>query len=103
QVKLRGMRVELGEIEATLARHPALRAAAVAVREDRPGDRRLAAYVVPAAPPGPALAELSAFLERLLPAHMVPQDWVVLPALPLTGNGKVDRRALPAPERRAAG
>ena len=106
QVKLRGMRVELGEIEATLARHPGVRAAAVAVREDRPGDRRLAAYVVPAPPaaePGPPIGEIAAFLARLLPAHMVPQDWVVLPALPLTGNGKVDLRALPAPAPRAAG
>ncbi|HZF10319.1 MAG TPA: non-ribosomal peptide synthase/polyketide synthase, partial [Thermoanaerobaculia bacterium] len=110
QVKLRGMRVELGEIEATLAHHPGVGAAAVVVREDTPGDRRLAAYVVPApeapapaVPTPPTITELGAFLERFLPAHMVPQDWVILPALPLTGNGKVDRRALPAPEHRSAG
>jgi len=107
QVKLRGMRVEPGEIEATLARHPAVREAVVLVREDRPGDRRLVAYVVPAPDTAPAIADLSADLSadltRLLPALMVPQDWVFLPALPLTGNGKVDRKALPAPERVIAG
>ncbi|HZF14277.1 MAG TPA: non-ribosomal peptide synthase/polyketide synthase [Thermoanaerobaculia bacterium] len=102
QVKLRGMRVELGEIEANLLRHPGVRAAVVAVREDRPGDRRLAAYVVPALENAPAVDDLAAFVERLLPAHMVPQDWLLLPALPLTANGKLDRRALPAPERRQA-
>jgi len=90
--------VELGEIEAALARHPGVRAAAATVREDRPGDRRLTAYVVPAAE-APTAEALAAFLESLLPPHMVPQDWVVLAELPLTANGKVDRRALPAPDR----
>ncbi|HEY0403918.1 MAG TPA: amino acid adenylation domain-containing protein, partial [Blastococcus sp.] len=104
QVKVRGMRVELGEIEAVLGRHPGVREAVSLVREDRPGDRRLTAYVVGGAGAGeawPSAAELHEFLERELPSHMVPQDWVLLEALPLTPNGKVDRRALPAPERRA--
>ncbi|MBV8201449.1 MAG: amino acid adenylation domain-containing protein, partial [Acidobacteria bacterium] len=102
QVKLRGFRIELGEIEALLARHPALREAAVAVREEGGGEgSRLVAYVVPAAVEtagGPGPDELRAYLARLLPAYMVPAAWVVLPGgLPRTPNGKLDRRALPAP------
>ena len=100
QVKLRGMRVELGEIETVLARHPGVREAVVVVREDRPGDRRLTAYVADEGEAWPAEAELRDFLEAELPAYMVPQDWLFLDALPLTANGKVDRRALPAPDRR---
>jgi amino acid adenylation domain-containing protein len=100
QVKLRGMRVELGEIETVLARHPGVLEAAVLVREDRPGDKRLTAYAVRGGE-GPApVEELRGFLDRELPSYMVPQDWVCLDALPLTPNGKVDRRALPAPDRR---
>jgi len=103
QVKLRGMRVELGEIETVLARHPGVLEVAVLVREDRPGDRRLTAYVVCGGGGGegpPLVDELRGFLDRELPSYMVPQDWVCLDALPLTPNGKVDRRALPAPDRR---
>ncbi|MFJ7903269.1 non-ribosomal peptide synthase/polyketide synthase [Streptomyces sp. NPDC096198] len=102
QVKIRGYRIEPGEIEAALHTHPGVGAATVGVHEDASGTRRLVAHVVgtgrgehTAAPP--AAAELRAHLERLLPAHMVPAAYVPLAALPLTGNGKLDRRALPAP------
>jgi amino acid adenylation domain-containing protein len=97
QVKLRGFRIELGEIEAALARHPGIEECAAMVREDRPGDRRLVAYLV-APGAGPPAADLRAFLGERLPDYMVPSAFVALPALPLTRTGKVDRRALPPPE-----
>ena len=98
QVKLRGFRIELGEIEAVLARHEAVRQVMVMAREDRVGDVRLVAYCAAdgAAPDLPAL--LRRFAGDHLPGYMVPSAVVVLPALPLNANGKVDRKALPAPD-----
>src|SRR5262249_46301427 len=100
QVKIRGFRIELGEIEAVLRTHPNVRDGVVVVREDAPGARSLAAYIVPAGPGSEALAEsLRAFLGARLPAYMVPPAIVLPHALPLSPNGKVDRRRLPAPDR----
>nr|WP_324678030.1 non-ribosomal peptide synthetase [Mycobacterium sp. 663a-19] len=93
QVKIRGYRIELGEVQAALARLDGVRQAVVIAREDSPGDKRLVGYVTGAADPAEARAQLA---ERL-PAYMVPAAIVALPALPLTVNGKVDTRALPAP------
>ena len=98
QVKVRGFRVELGEIEAALARHPAVREVAVLAREDTPGDRRLVAYVAPHSERDVETGELRAFLKERLPDHMVPAAFVTLAALPLNSSGKVDHRALPAPD-----
>src|SRR3546814_14824570 len=101
QVKLRGFRIELGEIENTLVAHESVAQAVVVAREDRPGDVRLVAYVV--ARPG-AQADpdaLSAHLTALLPDYMVPQHFVALATMPLSPNGTVDRKALPAPARRS--
>ncbi|AEI67903.1 non-ribosomal peptide synthetase [Corallococcus macrosporus] len=98
QVKLRGYRIELGEIEATVRQHASVRDAVVIVREDVPGDQRLAAYFVPHADAAADTAGLRAFLQQRLPEHMVPAALVALEALPLTPNGKVDRKALPVPD-----
>ncbi|MEO3811588.1 amino acid adenylation domain-containing protein [Sphaerisporangium sp. B11E5] len=101
QVKLRGLRIELGEIEAALRALPAVRDAAVIVREDRPGDPRLVAYITPV--DSGALdqvldhAAVRAELKKTLPDYMVPAGWVTLATLPLGPSGKLDRRALPAP------
>jgi amino acid adenylation domain-containing protein len=108
QVKVRGFRIELGEVEAALVRHPAVRACAADLREVAPGDRGIVAWLVPADPspssqPAPEPAELRAFLEASLPAHMIPAVFTPIAALPLMPSGKVDRKALPAPERSGAG
>ncbi|HMD99889.1 MAG TPA: amino acid adenylation domain-containing protein, partial [Terriglobia bacterium] len=97
QVKIRGFRVELGEIEAALEEHPAVSAVVVVLREDRPDEERLVAYIVPKQVPAPTTGELRGFLGRRLPEFMLPSRFEFLQSLPLTPNGKVDRRALPAP------
>jgi amino acid adenylation domain-containing protein len=96
QVKVRGFRIEPGEIESALNAQPAVDQAVVVVREDLPGDERLVAYVVPANREGLHMAELQSTLRTTLPEYMIPFI-VVLGALPMTSNGKVDRRRLPAP------
>lgn len=98
QLKIRGFRVEPGEIEAALVRHPAVREAVVVAREDIPGQRRLVAYWVQAGDHSPGPDELRAFLQESLSSYMVPQAFVRLERFPLTANGKIDRRNLPAPE-----
>jgi amino acid adenylation domain-containing protein len=110
QVKIRGFRIELGEVETVLARHPAVREVAVIAREDAPGDKRLVAYLSrhaeqllpPAQSPNgeqpPLTVELHNYLKEKLPETMIPSTFVVLDALPLSPNGKVDRLALPAPD-----
>ncbi|MFI6439353.1 amino acid adenylation domain-containing protein [Streptomyces sp. NPDC050759] len=100
QLKIRGLRIEPGEVEGALTGHPAVAQAAVVVREDTPGVRRLVGYVVGAA--AGDLDEIRAHAARNLPAHMVPEALVVLDALPMTPNGKLDRAALPAPGTRSA-
>lgn len=101
QVKVRGIRVELGEIEAVLCEHASVREAAVIAWEDGPGDQWLAAYLVARPGAAPDSRELRRFLQGRLPGYMVPSDIVTIDALPLTPTRKVDRRALPRPERAA--
>ena len=97
QVKVRGVRVELAEVEAALVRHPAVRQAVVVAHEDSRGEKRLAAYFVPAASDGLAAADLRRWLRDRLPEAMVPSWLIAVASMPLSSNGKVDRSALPAP------
>ncbi|HEY6922733.1 MAG TPA: condensation domain-containing protein, partial [Steroidobacteraceae bacterium] len=101
QVKIRGFRIELGEIQSQLTRHPLVKDAVVVAREDSPGDKRLVAYVVPKAVEAPSSESLRTHLKAQLPDHMIPSAFVTLAHLPLSPNGKLDRRALPPPEQSA--
>jgi acyl carrier protein len=97
QVKVRGYRIELGEIEATLASEPRVKSCAVVVRESEPGNKQLVGYVVPRGDSSPTAEDLREFLKQKLPEYMAPAHFVFLDSIPLTTNGKVDRKALPAP------
>jgi surfactin family lipopeptide synthetase A len=96
QVKIRGYRIELGEIETALQTHPAVQEAVVLAREDIPGEKRLVAYVV--GPQEVTAAGLRSFLHEKLPAYMIPSQFLLVDAIPLTPSGKLDRKALPAPQ-----
>ena len=98
QVKVRGFRIECGEVESVLARHPGVAEAAVVSREDESADKRLVAYVVPRGAATPERSDLRRFLSEHLPRYMVPSAFVAIEALPMTANGKVARNALPAPD-----
>jgi acyl carrier protein len=98
QVKLRGFRIELGEVEAALHRHPAVKQALAVVQSDAAGDRRLVAYLVPlAGEQEPTASDMRRFMRQEVPDYMIPSLFVTLDSLPLTANGKLDRRALPNP------
>ena len=97
QVKIRGQRLELGEVEALLRQHPSVHACVVTVRGDQPEEKFLAAYIEPAAGHGLEISELRAFMRRVAPAYMVPSVFLVMDSLPLTPNGKIDRLSLPDP------
>ena len=99
QVKIRGFRIELGEIEAVLSQNPNVQEAIVIVWEEVPDDKRLVAYVIPNQDQPPTVNQLRRFLQEQLPEYMIPSTFVFLDTFPLTPNGKVDRRNLPAPEK----
>jgi amino acid adenylation domain-containing protein len=98
QVKIRGLRIELGEIETVLSQHGDVQANCVIAREDNTGDKQLVAYIVAQPEATPKISELRQFLKAKLPDYMLPQAFVLLEALPLTLNGKIDHRALPTPD-----
>ena len=99
QVKVRGFRIELGEVETALLQHPAVREVVVVAREDVPGDKRLVAYTVQKKDQSFEVSDLRQFLKATLPEYMVPSTFVVLDSIPLSSNGKTDRRALPIPNQ----
>ena len=99
QVKLRGFRIELGEVESVLGQHPGINESLVIVREDLPSDKRLVAYFTPSQEAPPNVTAIRLFLKEKLPEYMVPSAFVILDKFPLTPNGKIDRKALPAPEQ----
>jgi acyl carrier protein len=101
QVKVRGYRIELGEIEAQLTKNEQVREAAVVAREDVPGERRLVAYITRRGESDPSVEGLRAHLKAALPEHMVPSAFVLLESMPQTPSGKLNRRALPAPDLNA--
>ena len=100
QIKLRGFRVDLGEIETVLAQHPTVQESVVVARDEAFGDRRLVAYIVSAQHQESPTHELRAFLQQKLPDYMIPADFIALKEIPLTAHGKLDRRALPGPEQK---
>ncbi len=100
QVKLRGFRIELGEIEAVLARHPEVKECVVTAREDTPGEKMLVGYIIPTASAVPEISDLRNQLKIDLPDYMIPSAFVMVEAFPLTPNGKIDRKSLPAPIER---
>lgn len=99
QVKLRGFRIELGEIEAVLSSHPAVQQSVIVCREDVPGQPTLIAYLVASESDEPSPADLRLFLKESLPEYMIPSDFIILSALPQNSSGKIDRLALPVPDR----
>jgi len=102
QIKIRGVRIELGEIEVVLREHPDIRDAVVVVQEDDADDKRLIAYVIASSPQPPAVAQVQQWLGTKLPRTLVPSSLIFLPEFPKTPNGKLDRRALPKPERKTS-